>query len=181
MATAAVIVLQVVTVTTAVGIPVKTTLLADVDETVVVRLKPIVTVAAPVPNSKLFAVADIDAVVAVMMLVPVSGPNIQTPKPGVVMVDETTVRPVAEASATKYIFPVVALNEDAEVRVMATLIAVEPKYTLYCDAFTVELVATIVCEPAVCVPENTKLLPAPVTMLLAWMLSVDVPVVNEQR
>ena len=93
-------VLHVVTVTEAVGMPLKTTLLADVDETVVVTLKPRVTVAAPVPKRKLLEVADMDAVVAVMRLVPVSGPNIDTPKPADVIVDEMTVSPVADAAPT---------------------------------------------------------------------------------
>ena len=86
-------------VTVAVGIPLKTTLLADVDDTVVVALKPMVTTAALAPKMKLLEVADIDAVVVVMTLDPVRGPTIDTPKPGVVMVDDTTVSPVAAAAA----------------------------------------------------------------------------------
>jgi len=99
-ATEPVRVLHVVMVIVAVGIPVKMTLLADVDDTVVVALNVIVTVAAPVPKMKLLDVAEIDAVVAVITLLPVSGPNIETPNPAVVIVDETTVSPVAEAAVT---------------------------------------------------------------------------------
>ena len=97
--TGAVSVLPLSTVTVAVGTPVKTTLLADVDETVVVALNPIVTVAAPDPKMKLFDVAEMDALVVVIKFVPVSGPSIETPKPGVVMVDETTVSPVPDDAA----------------------------------------------------------------------------------
>jgi len=98
-ATGALRVLALLTVTVAVGAPVKMTLLADVDETVVVALNVIVTVAAPVPKMKLLDVAEIDAVVVVITLLPVSGPTIETPNPGVVIVDETTVRPVEAASS----------------------------------------------------------------------------------
>ena len=77
--------------------------------------------------------------------------------------------------------PVAALNVDADAKVIAAFIALAVKYALYCVAFTSEPVATIVCEPAVCAPENTKFDAALVTVLLAWMLSVDVPVVNAHR
>ena len=42
-------------------------------------------------------------------------------------------------------------------------------------------VATIVWAPAVWSPEKAKLLPVLVTVLLAWMLTSDVPVVNAHR
>ena len=99
LATGAVSELPPSTVTAAVGTPLKTTLLADVDDTVVVALKPIVTVAAPVPKRKLFDVADSEAVVAVITFDPVSGPNIETPKPGVVIVEDTTVNAVPVVAA----------------------------------------------------------------------------------
>ena len=39
----------------------------------------------------------------------------------------------------------------------------------------------IFCAPPVWAPEKMKLLPVLVTVLLAWMLSVDVPVMNAHR
>ena len=51
---------------------------------------------------------------------------------------------------------------------------------MYCVALSVAVVVVMTCD-AVTAPEYTKLLPALVTVLLAWMLSVDVPVVKAQR
>ena len=51
---------------------------------------------------------------------------------------------------------------------------------MYCVARIVAVVVVITCA-AVTAPENTKLLPALVTVLLAWMLMEDVPVVNAHR
>ena len=82
----------------AVGMPANTTLIADVDETVVAALNVIVTVAALAPKMKLLLVVDIDPPDVVTKFVPVSGPTIDTPKPGDVIVDEATVRPVLEAA-----------------------------------------------------------------------------------
>ena len=100
MASAAVMVLQVVIVIVAVGTPVKTTLLAAVEETVVVKLKPIVTVAAPFPQIKLLDVDDMEAVLAVITFVPVSGPTMDTPKPADVSVEEMTLSAVPDAAPT---------------------------------------------------------------------------------
>lgn len=87
------------TVIVAVGTPVNTMLLAP-DETVVLEANVSVTVAALPPNMKLFPVVVINAPDVVMRFVPVSGPTIDTPYPPDVMVDESTVRPVAEAAPT---------------------------------------------------------------------------------
>jgi hypothetical protein len=92
-----VIVLPPATVTVAVGTPENITFLAA-DESAVLEEKVRVTVAAPVPNAKLCDVVVIDDADAVIRLVPVRPPTIETPYPGEVRVDEISVRPVADAA-----------------------------------------------------------------------------------
>jgi hypothetical protein len=82
----------------AVGTPTKNTFLKPAPaDTVVVLAKPIVTVAAAL-NQKLCDVVVMDAVVVVMVFVPVSAPATESPKPADVSVDDTTVSAVAEAA-----------------------------------------------------------------------------------
>jgi len=77
--------------------------------------------------------------------------------------------------------PTVAVNVDAAVMDMVVLLAVLPKYTLFPAAWTRLADAKMVWDPLVYKPEKAKLLPALVTVLLVWMLIVDVPVVNAER
>jgi hypothetical protein len=91
-----VIVLPPRTVTVAVGTPENITFLAA-EESAVVEEKSAVTVAAE-EKTKLCDVVVIEAVVVVIILVPESAPATESPNPGDVRVDETTVRPVADAA-----------------------------------------------------------------------------------
>ena len=68
------------------------------DDTDVLELNVIVTVAAPVPNAKLFPVVVILPPAAVIRFVPVRAPTIETPNPGDVIVDDDSVRPVDDAA-----------------------------------------------------------------------------------
>ena len=88
------------TVTVAVGIPLKTTLLAVAEEMLVLTSNVMVTVALPPPNTNPSVFVVITAPDVEIKLVPVSGPTIETPYPLDVMVDEITVRPVPDPAPT---------------------------------------------------------------------------------
>ena len=100
LAVPAVNLLAPLTVTVAVGTPLKRTLLPAVASMVVAVLNPIVTTAAPpAPNIKLLVPDVIWEPMTVTMFVPEVGPFMDSAKPADVMVDVVvTVRLVAEAA-----------------------------------------------------------------------------------
>ena len=87
------------TVIVAVGLPEEKKTLLAADETTVAALNVNVTVVSPRPKAKPWPAVVIRAPEVVIKFVPVVAPNIESPKPAEVSVDDTTVSAVADAAA----------------------------------------------------------------------------------